>query len=226
VGGAAVWSFIQQSDLPSNLQADVGSPPGNDLNNATSSGWYAFTNTTANTPTTANQVGHVIVTSVYGGNIKQNLWDYFSNQQFVRSRNSALAWTSWVRADLLPRLIASAQLTGTITYSGSGPQVLGALPSAAYNGQQVELFATLGLASTGAAQTGQLWWGESGSPITNVHYFYVVGGGAANIVEVPLRTLVTPSAGNHTYQVLWSGGTNLVVDAANYTTPILTARYV
>jgi hypothetical protein len=228
-GGAAVWTAISDADVPAiasggRLYANGSAMPGANYNNATADGFYYGIPTDANCPPNATYYAVQVYNITSTGNVRQIAYAYPNDNVYMRRQQDGGAWGPWIC--LHPKEVAIAQLSGTITYSGSGTQVLGALPSSYYTGQRVELFATFGIASTGAgAQTPAFWWGENGNPITNVHFHWVPGGGGPSIIEIPLRHRLTPAAGNHAYQLLWSAS-GCVCDAANYTTPILTATYV
>lgn len=99
IGGAAVWSTIAQTDLPSNLSTYGATAPGKDLNNATAAGWYGVSQDSDQWGPTLNRpfsYGVVQTIGMNAGTIRQIGYQHGLLDLFHRQYSSN-TWRVWVQ---------------------------------------------------------------------------------------------------------------------------------
>jgi len=121
VGGAAVWTPIADTDVPSlNDFQRLGGGAGKvitDANTATPNGWYGMNPGGANAPPGSDYIALFSLTVNGPGNVRQIAYAYNNDTVWMRRRQDSTTWTAW-KQNLRPVIAAIDGNGGVITGFG------------------------------------------------------------------------------------------------------------
>jgi hypothetical protein len=154
-GGAAVWASITQADLPINLGAVATNspPPGNDLNNAKTNGWYSCDQDTPITNRPCSY-GVVHVSALAATTLRQVCYEHASLNIYQRYFASN-AWSNWVQIQWTPDGVWQNVVT-TVGYKNGWQDYGGGFPPGRYRKMSNGMIVLSGLLNMSSWVHGQI----------------------------------------------------------------------